>query len=515
MDRLACVDLPAFPLQQLLRAHPEWQELPAAVVADDTPQAVILWVNEQARQRHVLPGHRHGHALALAGDLRAGVVHAADIAAAGTAVAALLRRFSPEVEPSAAEPGVFWLNATGLLPLYSSLHDWARAVVVALEQAGWRATVVVGFARFSTYALARAHRLQCMVLDEPEAERRAAGQVPLARLDLAPRLRDALERLGITTVAGLAALPQEGVRRRFGAAAQRLHALATGNAWDPLQPVFPAEPLARRLLLDEGERDVARLLFAIKRGLDPLLAELARRRQALSELLLELQLERAAVAVAGAGDGSPARCEHRIRPAEPSLDRRALLSLVHLRLEAAPPPAPVIEIALDAASVPATREQLDLFAQRPRRDLRAADRAFARLRAEFGDQAIVQARLGDGHLPEAQYSWVPLERAVLPRCQVLGAGGGPAVRPLVRRIYLRPLRLAPHTTGSNRDDGWLLAGLRQGPVVRVHGPHVISGGWWRGEVHRDYHFIETRRGDLLWVYYDRVRRRWFLHGVVA
>jgi protein ImuB len=33
-------------------------------------------------------------------------------------------------------------------------------------------------------------------------------------------------------------------------------------------------------------------------------------------------------------------------------------------------------------------------------------------------------------------------------------------------------------------------------------------------VRRDYYFVETRRGELLWVYYDRRRRGWFLHGRV-
>jgi protein ImuB len=51
-------------------------------------------------------------------------------------------------------------------------------------------------------------------------------------------------------------------------------------------------------------------------------------------------------------------------------------------------------------------------------------------------------------------------------------------------------------------------------VIRVLGPYVISGGWWAGDVHREYHFAETRRGDLLWVFYDRRRRRWFHHGRV-
>jgi protein ImuB len=33
-------------------------------------------------------------------------------------------------------------------------------------------------------------------------------------------------------------------------------------------------------------------------------------------------------------------------------------------------------------------------------------------------------------------------------------------------------------------------------------------------VHREYHFVESRDGALLWIYYDRHRRRWFLHGMV-
>ena len=39
-------------------------------------------------------------------------------------------------------------------------------------------------------------------------------------------------------------------------------------------------------------------------------------------------------------------------------------------------------------------------------------------------------------------------------------------------------------------------------------------GWWNRPVHREYHFAETQKGELLWVYYDRSRRRWFLQGRV-
>src|SRR5216684_3152621 len=112
--RLACVDLPAFPLQLLLKRHPEWAAHPAAVVAEDKPQGLILWVNESARQLGVLPGLRYTAALSLTSGLRAVEVSSAEIGKAVTELTHRLMGFSPEVEPAAQEPGVFWLNGKGL-----------------------------------------------------------------------------------------------------------------------------------------------------------------------------------------------------------------------------------------------------------------------------------------------------------------------------------------------------------------------------------------------------------------
>ena len=88
------------------------------------------------------------------------------------------------------------------------------------------------------------------------------------------------------------------------------------------------------------------------------------------------------------------------------------------------------------------------------------------------------------------------------------------LRPLVRRMHTKPQQLPPQAR-QVRDDGWLLSGLEHGAVVRILGPYVVSGGWWaHHEVHREYHYAELRRGDCLWVFYDRHRRRWFCHGAV-
>ena len=126
--RLACVDLPAFPLQLLLKRRPEWAAQPVAVVAEDKPQGLVLWVNEKARQFGVLPGLRYAAALSLAGGLRAGEVAPKEIAGAVDTLTGQLVRFSPEVEPSRHEPGVFWLNGAGLKRLYASPRSWGYAI---------------------------------------------------------------------------------------------------------------------------------------------------------------------------------------------------------------------------------------------------------------------------------------------------------------------------------------------------------------------------------------------------
>ncbi len=502
MDRLACVDLPALSLQLLCRRHPDWAEHPVAVVEEDRPQGLILAVNEKARCARILPGHRYAHALSLAPDLRAGEVPDSEIARGMAFVLERLRTFSPNVDPFSGEPGVFWLDASGLGKLYRSLGVWADAIRRGLADHGFTSTVVVGFSRFATYAVARQRLRQVTVFDQAADEREAARRVALERLDFAPSLRDSLARLGVTTLGGFLRLPPGGLLERFGNEAYRLHRLAAGERWDPLQAAFPDEPNEQRLILDDPETDTERLLFTIKQGLDPLLARLVAEKSALTCLFIEYTLYRAE---------PPTRLDA-IRPAEPTLDARTLLRLVHLRLESTPPPAGVVEIQLTAEDVRATQEQLSLFRQKPRRDLRAANQAFARLRAELGNDAVVKATLRDGHLPEASFGWQTLERAVLPDTDKARSRKG--TRTLVRRIRHRP-RMLPPQNRMARDDGWLLRGLEHGPVVRVVGPYIVSGGWWMGEVHREYHFAETRRGECLWVYYDRRRRRWFLHGRVA
>ena len=459
------------------------------VVAEDTPQSPVLWVNAPAREAGIAPGLRYAAALALAPHLRAGTVSPADVARAVRAVTDALRRFSPHVEPSADEPGVLWLDASGLERLHSSLAEWAEAVRTDLAHAGYDAVIVVGFTRFGTYAAAQVTR-GTRVLADPDEERAVGRRVSLRHLRLPPDTLDALGRLGVRTVDDLLRLPAGGVLERFGPAAERLHRLASGDLWTPLVPLPATEPVRRHLVLDAPESDAQRLLFAVKHVLHPLLARLAPRGQALAALDLRFRL--------GKGEWSA----HLIRPASPTLDAVRLADLVRLRLDAVRVDAGVTEIFAEAAGVPAAPDQLALLPEHSSRDVEAGTRALDRLRARYGDGAVVGAVLRDGHLPEARFGWEPVAHLRLPRPRSVG------MRPLVRRIFERPVPLKRYVAIP-------------GEPSAAGGPFIVSGGWWAcpacpapDGAHRTYYFLEGTHGELRWVFYDAVRRRWYLHGRV-
>jgi len=509
--RIACVDLPAFPLQLLLRRHPDWRGKPAAVVAEDNPQSPLLWVSESARRVGILPGMRYASALALDHDLMAATVSARRIATATEALHRHLLSYSPRVEPARHEPGVFWLDAGGLEKVGGTPTEWAERLWRGLREARFVCGVTVGFSRFGTYCLSRVHR-QVAVIPAPARETAACRRVSLARLELPPRVRDDLSRLGLKTVGDLMALPTAGLAARFGAETAHLVGLATGLHFDPLQPVVPDEPVRAEEILEQPESDAWRLLFLIKRLLHPLLARLADEQRAVALLHLDLRLD--------ARKGEVARRRESLRPAEPTLDVVLLTELVRLRLEGLNLSAGAEQVAIELEVTAAPAMALELFRHRQRRDMAAALRAVARVRAELGDQAVVQAELLPGHLPERAYRWRPVTELAAPV-----PGREPDTeepRPLVRRLLPHPRPLLDGPADLARAGSEKLLRAANGPggagaahgVTRSCGPHLVSGGWWAGEQRRAYHFVEAEGGRLLWVYYDEQKQRWYLQGTV-
>jgi len=499
---LACLILPEFPLQLLLRRHAAWNEHPVAVVDRDIAQGVILWSNEKARAHRILPGMRYAAALSLVPPLRAGEVPVSDIGSAIEALLSSLRFYTPDVEPSRDEPGVFWLGATGLSLLYPSMMRWAELVRDEVTRAGFEANLVVGHSRIGTYASAKdlsadaGSRLY--VMETLEEERSRAACVSLTRLPLEPDVRDTLERLGITTLGGFLELPANGVRTRFGREAHRFHEEASGALATPFQPLAPREPVAASVHLDDPETNLERLLTVIERELRALARTLDARAHVLVAVAIRLTFD----------DGS--HVSERLQPASPTLDLMQIVELLRLRLaavlDAHAHARGVVGIEIECEGAPGRHSQTELFAARTTRDAASAARAMARVRAELGDQAVVHAVLREGHLPEARFEWEPVDAVAAPAPRAVKSP------PLVRRIQTRAVPFSP---GRHRDaHAELIRHIDEGTVRETVGPFIVSGGWWSREVQREYYYVRTSNQRVLWMYYDRPRMSWFIQGEV-
>jgi protein ImuB len=480
------------PLQILLREKPHWGGAAVAVVDDEGPNGRITHLNALAKKGRLRIGMRQTVARDLLPSLRTAVVSPEQASELRRELIQALQTFSPRVE-ALEQAGAFQLDPEGLRRLYGGYHNWATSIHRYLRARHWRNSVVVGFHRQRTLAVAMG-LAGVSILKNADEERERSNRTAIRELDLPGELCESLGALGIETLGEFLALPSGELMSRFGVRASALHDSFADDMQLPIQPHAFDDPARISFQVDPPDEDQTRLLFAIKGALHSLLHQVRARGDSIQALDISLHLERAPV--------------HReqIESASPTLDLMLLLELIRLRLGEISLQGAVEEVEIIAKTVRAVAEQVALPGHRARRDMRAAHRALDRVRAAYGEQSVTRARLRDAHLPEASFRWEPIQRATLseqPRQNPISS--------MVRRVYARPKPLPPRLS-KQPEAGPSLA--KDHTIEHMYGPYRVSGGWWKRLVERDYYYAETDHGDLLWLFYDRPRRRWFLHGVL-
>jgi protein ImuB len=488
---IACVAVPAFPLQVVLRAHPEWRDDALVIVEDDRPLARILWANRSARRHRIVPGQKFSEARSLVARLRAVAAPAVDSPAVTSEIFARLLSFSPRVEPAEDPSGVFWMDPRGLGRLYDSHASWASRVERAVAEQKLVASVVVGWSRANVLAVSLAVR-GVRVFRDPAEETQEADRVDLPAIELPPELRRSLHRLGLTTLGELRRLPASGLAARFGGEAAALQDFLCGRTWTPLRPAFPERSFRMDVPVDPPDDDRNRLLFAVKGALHELTQALRAESKGVVAVELSLALDHAG--------------EHheRIETAAPTLDVVRLVDLVRLRLAGIELPAPVEQVSVEVRTREVSPGQLALLETPPPRDRARAAEALSRVRAAFGGTSVVRARLVDAYLPESRVRWETLTEVPEP-----DPPAPPGLLPLMRALFPVP-RALPDLPRHERES-WL---GHHGAVETLRGPDRVSGGWWNLSHDRDYFFAETRTGEILWLFFERAERSWYLHGFV-
>src|SRR5882724_2782934 len=210
---------------------------------------------------------------------------------------------------------------------------------------------------------------------------------------------------GVRTFGDLAKLPLPGVAERLGQAGVRLQKLAQGNSDRRLNLVRPLVGFEQSLELEHPVTELEPLSFILSRLLNQLCANLNEYAVATNELRLRLVIEPVRTPLAGnrthAG-GVRTECAHErtITLPVPMRDSKTFLRLLLFDIEAHPPVAPIIKVAIRAEPVKPRASQTGLFiplAPEPEK----LEITLARLAKLVGPENVGSPELLDTHRPDA------------------------------------------------------------------------------------------------------------------
>src|SRR5580700_3683371 len=357
----ACIFVPDFPVEALLRAEPELRSQSLAMLEGKTPLQKVFAVNENARRAGVSPGMTKLQIEACSNI----VLRERSLLQEASAHAALLdcaQSFSPRVE--AAGCNTIVLDLAGLQPLFGPLPKIARALARRASDLGLETSVAVAGNPDTATLAARGFSGITVIPEGKEANQ--LGSLPVEILfenstQESARLLETFSRWGIRKLRDLAALPDVALSERLGQAGVHLQALARGATSRTLVPFEPPLIFEEVIELEYPLVLLEPLAFLLGRLLEQLCTRLEARAFATQELRLSLELENGwqiedlstnnGATGALARPGQSRLFRRTLRLPVPLLDSRTFLKLLQLDLKAHPPGAPIVKIQLSAEPV--------------------------------------------------------------------------------------------------------------------------------------------------------------------
>ena len=456
MARIACIMVPDFPIAAMVRANPALDGVALAIAASSAAHAEIDAVSAPARALGIRAGMTLAQARAISSKLIVNTPAAAAENSAHQALADAAESISPVVEPGA--PGCVWLDLAGLGRIFASENELALELQRRVRRLGMEAAIGVGASREIAAMAARCGGVR--VIDAGR-EREFVDWLPLEMLEPGAELEATFSRWGMRRLGDLARLDPDAIGSRLGRRGVELVRLARGGSSRPIVARRRAEIFTEAAELDYAIDNLEPLGFVLRGILERIVARLHLRGFAAGDAMIVLGLEDHRIA------------SRRVPLAAPTCDVRAILTLINLALEAAPPEAAVETVRLEITPRAPRPAQADMFLPpAPAPDRLAA--TIARLAALCGPGNVGALRAENSYRPEA----IRLEPFDPPpaRPDQNGACGKP-----VAQLVLRALRPALEIeVMQSRGGPEFVRGANLGArVVSIAGPWRRDGEWWK------------------------------------
>jgi len=406
----ACIFVPDFPVEALLRSEPELRTQALVVLEGKAPLQKVFAMNENARRAGVDRGMTKLQVETCPGL----VLRARSLLQESAAHGALLdcaQSFSPRIEDAAQD--TILIDLAGMGTLFGSLTRIVRSLAQRASELGLESSVAVAANPDTAMLAARGFSGISVILEGKETEQ--LGSLPVEVLFVgkhddpeSAQLLETFHRWGVRQLRELAALPDVALSERLGQRGVYLQKLARGATSRTLVPVEPSLVFEEAIELEHPLVLLEPLAFLLSRMLEQLCARLGARALATQELRLELELENGwhenGIPWSEVGAGILARPSrqhfHRtLRLPVPLLDPKTFLKLLQLDLKAHPPGAPIVKIHLAAEPVRPRAAQNGLFLP-PSPEPEKLELTLARIAGIVGEDKVGSLQLLNTHRPE-------------------------------------------------------------------------------------------------------------------
>ena len=462
MARIACIMVADFSIAAIVRSNPARADKVLALGKSLAPHAELDAISPRARALGIRPAMTIAQARAISSDLI--VVHRSP-AAESSAHSALLdavESVSPVVEAGA--PGCAWVDLAGLHRIYHGEEEITAELLRCVRRVGMEPAAGVAANKEIAHLAARCGGVRVI---EAGREREFLNWLPLDMLGLGKSdrgddLETTLARWGMRRLGELARLNPDAVGTRLGRRGVELVRLARGGSHAPMVPRRRAEFFVESVELEYGIELLEPLGFVMRAMLERLAERLSIRGMVAGDITLAF------------GMSGHRSFNRRVEVAAPSNEVRAILTLINLSLEAAPPEAAVESIRIEIAPRVPRPAQTDMFLP-PSPAPDKLQTTIARLSALCGPGNVGMLSAENSHRPEATRldPFAPPPAPPIPET---------ATAKNVTQLVIRAIRPAREIeVMCTREIPEFVRGENLGArVISIAGPWRRDGEWWLG-----------------------------------
>jgi protein ImuB len=457
----AGIFVPDFSLQALFAKRPELEARPIALIDGIPPIFKVVAANRKARKLGVENGLMKAQAEAVGVQI---VERSREMEeAAHLLLVNCARAYSPRIQDKADD--LILVDIDGLKSLFGTPLQIASKMRASLALERLSVNVAVAANPDSATLAARGYQGVTIVEDSSQL-----GGLTLSLLDASPAILETLDLWGITTLAGFASLDTKLLSQRLGQQGMRLQKLARGESLNPFVADAAKIEFRERSELEYAIDLLDSLSFILASLLERICIKLEEHSLATNEVDCELVLDPPRTA---GEELAEELLFHRrtIKLPNPTTDRRLLLRLMQLDLQAHPPGAAVLKVSVLAHAVRPRYIQQGLFAPNLP-DPGKLELLTARLSNLVGKGEVGSLELLDTHRPRA---------FVVAKFTPEGDWSGP-LRTGARtsRAGLRLFEPAKRAQIRIRSDIPLYVSFdgKSGDVIEHSSPWLASGDWW-------------------------------------